>query len=135
MTGVLVRSLYALAIVAGCMAAYFTLRAIVLWRAGRQKGSLAGLLPGIPGVVLFTTPDCVACKVAQKPALAELKDRLAARVQIIEIDATARPDLARTWSVLSVPTTFVLDPDGRPVHVNHGVASARKLMDQLSLKT
>jgi thiol-disulfide isomerase/thioredoxin len=130
----LVRSLYALVIIGGCIAAYFALRAFVLRRAGRQQGSLAGLLPGIPGVVLFTTPDCVACKVVQRPALAELKSRLAARVQIIEIDATIQPDLARRWSVLSVPTTFVLDPDGRPIHVNHGVASARKLMDQLSLK-
>jgi len=134
MTALFARSLYALLIIGGCIAAYFAVRSYVLWRAGRQSGSLGGLLPGIPGVVLFTTPDCAACKAVQKPVLAELKSRLAARVQIIEIDATVRPDLARTWSVLSVPTTFVLDSEGRPVHVNHGVASVRKLLDQLRLK-
>ena len=121
-------------IVGACIAAYFGVRAFVLWRARGQAGSLLQFIRGIPGVVLFTTPECVTCKVIQRPALAELKSRLANRVQIIEIDAAERPDLARTWSVLSVPTTFVLNAEGRPVHVNHGVASTRKLMDQLSLR-
>jgi thioredoxin-like negative regulator of GroEL len=81
--------------------------------------------------VYFTTEDCVACKVAQRPALEALKERLDGRIQIIEVDALGRPDLARSWSVLSVPTTFVLDHDGRPLHVNHGVATTRKLLAQL----
>jgi thiol-disulfide isomerase/thioredoxin len=124
------RLLLAAAIASACVAAWFILRAVVLGRAGRAP-SLSGFVPGRPGVVLFTTPQCVACKVQQKPALRELADRFAGRVQVIEIDATERPELARQWSVLSVPTTFVLDRNGRPLHVNHGVASAGKLVSQL----
>ena len=39
--------------------------------------------------------------------------------------------LARDWSVLSVPTTFVLDRDGTPRQVNHGFASTEKLLGQI----
>ena len=84
-------------------------------------------------MLFFTTPECVACKTVQRPVLRELSERLAGRIQVVEVDATERPDLARSWSVLSVPTTFVVDAAGTPRHVNHGVASARKLLQQLAL--
>jgi hypothetical protein len=50
---------------------------------------------------------------------------------VIEIDATARPDLAKTWGVMSVPTTFLLDARGQARYVNNGVTRAEKLMEQL----
>jgi thiol-disulfide isomerase/thioredoxin len=120
-------------IIAGLVGLYYGVRALLLARARRGTAALPGRTPGVPGIVYFTTPQCAACKAVQRPALAELKRRLADRVQIIEIDALARPDLARSWSVLTVPTTFVLDRDGRAVHVNAGVASTARLLDQLSL--
>jgi thiol-disulfide isomerase/thioredoxin len=121
-------------IAAACIGAWFLIRLVVLRRAGRASGLLARFSPGRPGVVFFTTPDCSACKTVQRPALRELEERLAGRIQIIEIVAVQSPDIASSWSVLSVPTTFVLDRDGKPLHVNHGVASARKLLDQLALE-
>jgi len=65
--------------------------------------------------------------------LSALEQRLEGRVQVIEVDALDRPDLARQWSILSVPTTFILDRDGRPREVNHGFASTEKLLRQLRL--
>jgi thiol-disulfide isomerase/thioredoxin len=121
-------------ITASCVGAYLITRALVLRKAGRAS-PLTGLFsPGTPGVLFFTTPDCAACKSIQRPALHALKARLDGKIQIIEIDAVERPDLASSWSVLSVPTTFVLDRAGRPQHVNHGVASTRKLLGQLALE-
>jgi thiol-disulfide isomerase/thioredoxin len=136
MTAALLGSRLALAglIVLACGAAWFAVQALVLRRAGRAA-SLLPFTPGLPGVVLFTTPDCAACKTQQRPALRELANRLTGRIQVIEIDAVEKPELARRWSVLSVPTTFVLDRAGRPLHVNHGVASVRKLMAQLPAGT
>jgi hypothetical protein len=52
-------------------------------------------------------------------------------VQVIEVDAQDNAALAREWSVLSVPTTFVLDRDGIPRQVNHGFASTEKLLGQI----
>jgi hypothetical protein len=52
-------------------------------------------------------------------------------LEVIEIDATERPDLARTWGVMSVPTTFLLDVRGEAKYVNHGVTRVEKLMEQI----
>ena len=52
-------------------------------------------------------------------------------MQIIEIDATQEPELARDWGVLSVPTTFLLDAHGVARHVNHGATTAEKLLEQM----
>ena len=52
-------------------------------------------------------------------------------LQVLEMDATQEPDLASSWGVLSVPTTFLIDSRGKLRHVNHGVASAEKLLTQL----
>ena len=125
-------SIFAAVLIAALAGAYRLVTAFVLIRA-REKGSrLTQFTRGTPGVVFFTTPDCVTCKAAQKPALKALSDRLSGRVQVIEVDAVDNAVLAREWSVLSVPTTFVLDRDGRPRQVNHGYASTEKLFGQIA---
>ncbi len=105
----------------------------LLVRSVRQKSPrLAGLLPGTAAVVYFTTPDCAACKAAQRPALMRLQQMLGReKLQIIEINAYEKPELAKEWGVLSVPTTFILDARGAARQVNHGVTRAEKLMEQL----
>lgn len=92
---------------------------------------LQGLKPGIPAVVYFTTPMCIPCRTQQQPALARLQSELGDAVQIIKIDATENPDIADRWGVFSAPTTFILDGNGQPHDVNHGVADAGKLKRQL----
>ncbi len=130
MSATLVRLLAAAAIIAVLLGAYRAVTSIVLARARRVAHGLP-FTPGMPGVVFFTTPDCVTCKAAQRPALEALSARFAGRVQVIEIDALDNAALAKRWSVLSVPTTFVLDRDGTPRQVNHGFASAEKLFGQI----
>ncbi len=92
---------------------------------------LATLRPDVPAILYFTTPDCVPCRTAQRPALGRLQADLGEGLQIVEVDAIARPDLADYWGVLSVPTTFIIDSAGQPRRVNHGVTSAEKLKQQL----
>jgi thiol-disulfide isomerase/thioredoxin len=128
----LVRLIVAAILIAALAGAYRLVTALVLARADRRGNRLTQFTPGIPGVVFFTTPDCVTCKAAQKPALRALSDRLSGRVQVIEVDALDNAVLAKEWSVLSVPTTFVLDRSGRPRQVNHGYASTEKLFGQIT---
>jgi hypothetical protein len=52
-------------------------------------------------------------------------------LQVVEIDAAERPELARRWGVMSVPTTFVLDARGKARYVNNGIARADKLLRQI----
>jgi thiol:disulfide interchange protein len=83
-------------------------------------------------VLYFTADFCIACKTRQTPALQKLTDTLGDdTVQIIKVDAQEQADAAERWGVMSLPTTFVLDSDGKPRAVNHGVASADKLIKQL----
>ena len=59
--------------------------------------------------------------------IAELGDHC----QVLEIDATHRPDVTRYWNVLSVPMLFVLDHNGKPRHVHYGTVRQRVLRTQL----
>lgn len=93
---------------------------------------LSGLKPGIPAIVYFTTPGCVPCKTQQQPALAMLQTELGDGIQIIQVDAADDPEAARRWGVFSAPTTFILDGQGKPQTVNHGVAGTVRLRQQLA---
>jgi thiol-disulfide isomerase/thioredoxin len=121
-------------IIAGGLLAFRVVNAGLLRRrtGGATPRGLETARPGVAAVLYFTTPDCQPCRTVQRPALAQLKSRLGDGFQVIEVDCTRRPDLADYWGVLSVPTTFIIDADGRPRHVNHGVTSAEKLFTQLS---
>ena len=97
----------------------------------RKKEPLPFELNGKPTILYFTTPDCVPCKTIQRPALRKLKKQIGpGNIQIVEIDATKDTKLAKQWSVLSVPTTFFIDVQGKVRHINHGVTSFEKLYKQ-----
>jgi thiol-disulfide isomerase/thioredoxin len=113
-------------------AGYQLLNRLMLKNARQKSRQLPGLHPGTAAIVYFTTPDCVACKTMQRPALVRLQQMSGDRLQVIEINAYEKPELAKAWGVLSVPTTFILDPKGAPRQVNHGVMRAEKLFEQLA---
>jgi thiol-disulfide isomerase/thioredoxin len=100
----------------------------------RNPGLLADLGPIHPlsfTLVYFTTPTCAPCKTVQRPAIQSLSQMLGSALQVIEIDATEKPELASRWGVMSVPTTFIFDPNGQLRHINHGVTRAEKLLKQI----
>ncbi len=86
-----------------------------------------------PLVIAFSTPECVPCRVQQKPALNELLRRYPSRLQVREVDATVDPALADRFGIMTVPSTVVVDARGRIVAINHGVARWERLAAQLSL--
>lgn len=111
---------------------YRTVSASIVRRQRGRALRLDGYRPGRPAVLYFTAPGCGPCETVQHPALLELEALFSGRVQVIEIDATEQPALADAWGVLTVPTTFIIDSQGRPRGVNHGVARAGKLAHQLT---
>ena len=111
--------------------AYWLLNQRLLVRARNNASGLFNPLPQKPILVYFTTPDCAPCRTVQRPAIERVASTLGERLQVVEIDATQQPDLAKTWGVLSVPTTFVLDARGKARYVNNGVARAEKLLEQI----
>ena len=125
------RFILAIGIIGLGAAAYWLVNQRLLLRAKNNIFTLFKKLPNKPVIVYFTTPDCVPCKTVQRPALDHIRNLLGEKLQVIEIDAFERPDLAKTWGVMSVPTTFLLDARGEARYVNNGVARAEKLMEQI----
>ena len=128
---ILLRFLLAAGIIVLGVFAYWLINQRLLIRARNNVFSLFNTLPNKPVLVYFTTPDCVPCRTVQRPAINQVTTLLGEKLHVIEIDATERPDLAKVWGVMSVPTTFLLDEHGEARYVNNGVARAEKLMEQI----
>lgn len=125
----LTRILWTLGLVFTGIGLYHLATRLVLTRAA---GAAQRVTPsGRPSLLYFTTPECAPCRTVQRPAIHKIKLTLGDRLDVVEINAAERPEVARAWGVLSVPTTFILDASGKPLHVNHGVTSAEKLMRQI----
>jgi thiol-disulfide isomerase/thioredoxin len=129
--GVLSRAAFTVVIIAVGIFGYWLVNQRLLVRAKSNIFTLFNQLPNKPVIVYFTTPDCAPCKTVQRPALNRVTQILGDSLEVVEIDATQRPDLAKQWGVMSVPTTFLLDARGEARYVNNGVTRAEKLMEQL----
>lgn len=128
---VLFRAVAAVVIAGGGYLLYRLVTQHVLHQAEQAAGSLNGLIPGIPAILYFTTPDCQPCKTTQRPALHQLQQWMGEGLQVLQVDASQQKEMAEHWGVLSVPTTFVIDSHGQPRRVNHGVALAGQLKAQI----
>jgi thiol-disulfide isomerase/thioredoxin len=128
---ILLRFALAILIIGFGIFAYWCINQRLLLKAQNNALSLFSHLPDKPVIVYFTTPDCAPCKSIQRPALNKLASLMGDKLEVIEIDATQRPDLAKQWGVMSVPMTFLLDAHGEARYVNNGVARVEKLMQQL----
>jgi thioredoxin-like negative regulator of GroEL len=127
----LIRFAWTLAIIAGGVLLYRLVSHLLVSRAQAKVRLLVQARRGTPAIVYFTSPDCAPCRTMQRPALLSVQNRLGDAVQVIEINTYEQPDLAKEWGVLSLPTTFIIDANGKPRHVNHGVTPAGKLIEQV----
>ena len=128
------RLLIAALLIGLSLAAWIALNRLTLRRLRAEAPRdplLAALRPGVPAIVYFTTPSCAPCRTQQQPALAQLQAERRDAIQVLQIDATAQPDVADRWGVFSAPTTFILDGAGQPRHVNRGVAPVEVLRCQI----
>jgi len=128
---ILLRFALAIVIIGLSLAAYRLINQRLLIRARNNVFTLFSKLPDKPVLVYFTTPDCAPCKTVQRPAIERVSSVLGERLEVVEINAYEQPGLAKTWGVLSVPTTFVIDERGKARYVNNGVARAEKLLEQI----
>jgi thiol-disulfide isomerase/thioredoxin len=128
---ILFRLFLAIGIIIVGAAAYWLINQRLLVRAKNNVFTLFKTLPKKPVLVYFTTPDCVPCRTVQRPAIDQVRNQFGEKLQVVEIDAYERPDLAKVWGVISVPTTFLLDSRGEARYVNNGVARANKLVEQI----
>ncbi len=89
------------------------------------------LTPGMAGIVYLFSPSCAVCRTSQKMILDRLEACEGSRFRLLSINVSAQPEIARALGVTTLPTTFVVDAEGRVVHVNNGLATEAMLRRQL----
>jgi thiol-disulfide isomerase/thioredoxin len=89
-----------------------------------------GLSTTGPTIVHFSAEWCGPCAGVRR-VVEQVCEELPA-VSDVEIDIDANPDAARRLSVLSLPTTFVFDADGRRRYRAAGVPTAADLRSALA---
>ncbi|TMD43695.1 MAG: thioredoxin family protein [Chloroflexi bacterium] len=87
---------------------------------------------GRPGLVVFSTPSCVACRTAQEPAVQAVSAHFGSALRVVHVDIGERPGVAREFKILTAPSTVVLGRDGRVNAINQGFAGAHVLRAQLT---
>ena len=100
------------------------------WRstAARRRAIGAAAAPANePYIIYFTGDSCAVCRTHQDPAIARL-----GAIRVDKVDALADRELADRFHVYMLPTTVVMSPQGRALHVNYGYAPAPKLERQLT---
>ena len=121
------QQLWAVAVVSAIVLAAVCLEAARSLRARRQASGATAAPAAQPYILYFTGEGCTVCRTHQEPALAKLGS-----VRIDKVDAIADRLLADRFHVYTLPTTVVMSPDGRALHVNYGYAPAPKLQRQLA---
>jgi thiol-disulfide isomerase/thioredoxin len=91
----------------------------------------AGVGDGVPVVLHFSAPWCGPCAAVRR-VVVQVLDREPGRAREVELDLDENPVPARKLGVLSLPTTFVFDGDGRERFRASGVPSADDLRTALS---
>jgi|SRR5215213_6216039 thiol-disulfide isomerase/thioredoxin len=109
-----------------------TLRAGMLKAATEASNvdtSGLGLSATGPTVVHFSAVWCGPCAAVRR-VVSEVCGELPG-VSHVEIDMDTNPEAAQRLSVLSLPTTFIFDADGRPQYRTTGVPNAADLRSAL----
>jgi thiol-disulfide isomerase/thioredoxin len=80
------------------------------------------------GIVYFFGPHCAGCR-----QQAQVLDRLSQDVgaSVLRINAIEEPEVAQTLGILTVPTTVVVDEQGRVRALNPGFRPRHVLESQL----
>ena len=111
----------------------------------RRRQALAAAAPGIFSeisdgevqscplvrILAFSSANCHQCHQLQAPALKRVLEARGTDVSVVDVDAPDEPELAQRYQVLTVPTTVVLDAEGRAHAVNYGFANTVKLLEQV----
>ncbi|MGB0972656.1 MAG: thioredoxin family protein [Mycobacterium sp.] len=127
-----------IAVLIGAFGMAFVVERLLTLRAGLLKAaaeaptidtSELGLPDTGPTIVHLSAPWCGPCATVRR-----VVDQVCADlpgVSHMEVDIDANPDAARKLSVLSLPTTFVFDADGRQQYRSSGVPTADELRSAL----
>ncbi len=112
-------------------AIYRLVQYLQLRKAARISDLPPGYHYGKTAVVVFSSPDCSVCKTVLLPMLNSLKQLPEINIQVIEMDVMQHARVSKEWGIMSVPTMYILDVNGKPKYVNHGVMPQKRLYETI----
>lgn len=115
-------------VVLACLVLWLLKRGFFVYRLRKMQTSVQLALPGRASLIAVVSAHCAICP-AQKRVISQLS-ALYPVLQIITLDAEQEAEQVRALSILTVPTTLLLDKDGAIAHVNHGFAKLDVLASQ-----
>ena len=86
---------------------------------------------GKPTLLYFTADYCASCKFQQTPIIDDIAAQFGNMITVRSCDVSIDPEFAGRYKVLTLPTTIVLDIDGRVISLNYGLAGRDRLAGQL----
>lgn len=107
------------------------LMSIVKWRSRGRKWPLE-VWNGKTTLLCFSTKECVVCKYQQAKEVEAVRQAFPEDVlDIRKFNALERPDLAKMFAVVNVPTSVILDGKGNLHAFNGNLAKAKELTAQI----
>ncbi len=93
------------------------------------------VVPGIPVKNAVTLVDlgattCIPCKM-MTPILEELKREYQGRAEVVFIDVHEKPEMAKPFAVMAIPTQVVYDRQGKELFRHVGFVDKKALQEQL----
>ncbi|MHB1587023.1 MAG: methyltransferase [Acidiferrobacteraceae bacterium] len=90
-----------------------------------------------PTILCFSASSCHQCHGLQRPQLEEVQKELLAEqpnggLRLVIYSVEENPDVAKQWGIRTVPTTIIIDANGKVLHINNGLTSKAQLLRQLT---
>lgn len=82
-------------------------------------------------ILAFSSEECRQCRQLQAPVLRRVVEEKGRLVSVEEIDAPGTPELTQRYQVLTLPTTVLLDAQGKAQAVNYGFTNVMRLLQQI----
>lgn len=118
-------------VVSACLIILLANRWFRIYRHRGLKARTHLAADGQASLIVVVSSRCAICP-AQKSVAAQLRERYPpSLLRVVTIDAERQPAQARELSVMTVPTTLVLGPDGAIVHINNGFTKFDVLAKQV----
>lgn len=110
---------------------FLAVAAFYALRVAHMRRMRPSVESGLPSLLYFRGDSCAVC-----PTQTRFVDQLAAqwdgRLRVERIDAERDADTALRYRVFTLPTTVLVDRNGKVQHINYGLTDAQKLERQLS---
>ncbi|GHO85565.1 thioredoxin family protein [Dictyobacter formicarum] len=82
-------------------------------------------------ILAFGSEEDQQCRILQAPVLRRVVEAKGNVVSVMNVDISSSPELAQRYHVLTVPTTVLLDANGKTYAVNYGFTNAQSLIKQV----